>query len=327
MPERGRATLPFRAGFARGRGQTAVQNRDLRFKVAFEDMRAERRLKEIGLQFQMAQKRMETAAAIEKNRQQEKAGAEALGIEAARRGEEVNFKNPYSSLAYAETRRQMGAREQVATERRKTLSETFERGLEAKGFEKVTKPSVDVQFLGPGEEPGPLKSQEGTVRVGGQTFRKPSESVDKLMGQVSQAAREFVLRDGEPKTPQEFRERLRGFHKLQFEQTEAKTRNEALSDAEDAFRSIFSDVKDQDGYQAQFDSINEWLESIGFSKEEIATVAKINYKGKNKTEVQWSKLRNMLFQKRLARVGGAAATTTRQEGSVTQQFLDSVENE
>ncbi len=326
MPEVRRQTLPYRAGYARARGEAAVRTREMQFKVAFEDVRAQRRLQEIGLQFQAAQKRMEMASAIEQRRQQDKAGAEALGIEAARRGEDVEFKNPYSSLAYAETRRQMKAREQAAIERRKTLEETFEREMEVKGFEKVPEtPRVDVQFLRPGEVKRPV--DQDIIRVGGKEYRKPPADVGKLMAQVSQAAREFVLREGTPQTPDEFRTRLKSFHKVQWEQEEAKTRAKAMDLAEESFLIIRSDVKSEDGYQAEFDAIEEMLQGIGFTDEEIASVAKIDYKGRNRTVIQWNKLRKMLFQKRLARVGAAAKPAAAAEGSLTEAFLESVEKE
>ncbi len=299
----------------------------MRFKVAFEDMRAQRRLQEIGMQFQAAQKRMQMASAIEQQRQQDKAGAEALGMEAARRGEEVTFKNPYSSLAYAETRRQMGKAETLVTERRQTMEEAFGREMEVKGFEEIPEPStVGVEFERAGRIIGrrtPRPAVEGeTVRVGGKVYRKPPPDVNKLMAQVSQAAREFVLREGMPGSPEEFRTRLKSFHKVQWEQEEAKTKAKAMELAEESFLTIRSDVASEEGYQAEFDAIEDMLQGIGFTDEEIASVAKIDYKGRNKTVIQWNKLRQMLFQKRLARVGVAARPV---EESKTKAFLESVE--
>ena len=220
----------------------------------------------------------------------------------------------------------MKAREQAAIERRKTLEETFEREMEVKGFEKVPEtPRVDVQFLRPGEVKRPV--DQDIIRVGGKEYRKPPADVGKLMAQVSQAAREFVLREGTPQTPDEFRTRLKSFHKVQWEQEEAKTRAKAMDLAEESFLIIRSDVKSEDGYQAEFDAIEEMLQGIGFTDEEIASVAKIDYKGRNRTVIQWNKLRKMLFQKRLARVGAAAKPAAAAEGSLTEAFLESVEKE
>ena len=288
----------------------------MQFRVAMDDLRAKRKLEEIGLQFQAAQKRMEMASAIEKQRQQDKAGAEALGMEAARRGEEVTFKDPYSALAYAETRRQMGKAETLVTERRQTMEEAFGREMEVEGFQEI--------------QPG-APAEGDVTRVGGKTYRKPPADVGGLMRQVSQGAREFILREGTPKTPEEFRTRLKDFHKAQWEQQEAKTRGEAMDLAEESFLTIRSDVASEDGYQAEFDAIEDMLQGIGFTDEEIASVAKITGLGslrRNKTVIQWNKLRKMLFQKRIARMGGTAKPAAEAaEGSKTEAFLESVERE
>ncbi|GAF87201.1 unnamed protein product, partial [marine sediment metagenome] len=273
---------------------------------------AKRRLQEIGMQFQMAQKRMEMASTMEQQRQQDKAGAEALGMEAARRGEDVTFKNPYSSLAYAETRRQMGAREQVAGERRKTLEETFERDLAVKGFEEIPQtPTVDVQFARPGEPIRRRPAERGTVSVGKKVYRRPPEDVGKLMQRASGRMRDYMLARGTPKTPEEFHKRAMEYERQVWTQTQAKSKAEAMEDADEAYRDISGFVKDQgdiyaDSGEKQVNALRDELETLGFTEEEIASVARIETKGWNRAVINWSKLRNMLFQKRLARVGGAA---------------------
>jgi hypothetical protein len=286
----------------------------MQFKAAFEDIRAKRRLQEIGLQFQAAQKRMTLAAAIEQRREEDKAQAQSLGVMAALRGDELDSQNPHTAMAFAETRRQIQAREQAGIERRKTLGETFERELAVKGFEEIpAPPTVDVEFRRRGEvverRPGRPQVQGDVVKIGKKTYRRPAASLSKLMGQVSQSAREFILAEGEPGTVGEFRERLKGYQEQRWQEREAKTRAEAMNDADEAFRTIFADVKEApmtgSGAQEGYDTIKDWLTGLGFSEDEIDSVAKITGLGslrRNRTVIQWTKLRNMLFEKRLARI-------------------------
>lgn len=317
MPIIREPTLPYRAGFAMGRGKTMTQTREMQFKIAFEDVRAKRTMEQLAMRFKDAQERLQMATQAEQEREQEKAGAEALGMEAARRGEDVSFKNPYSALAYAETRRQMGV--EIPEEELRGFAEEL-------GYDPELAERIPRVWRGlPAAARGAIVSRAPALAGKGRT-------VEDQMRMASGKMRDYMLARGTPKTPKEFTERAQEYEKQVWTKEQAKTRAEAMEDADEAFRAIYSDVSAEEGYD-QFDSIEKWLQSIGFSKEEIDSIAEKKYEwgrpGPNKyTDIKWNKLRQILFQKRLARMGGTTKPAPG-EGvrSKTEAFLESVERE